>query len=48
MEKRAEFFQQKGKILNKTELESVGRLWIRQVQKSSSAEKAMPYHYLRK
>jgi hypothetical protein len=48
MEKRAGTFQQKGKILNTTEQESVGRIWISQLQKGGSKEKSMPYHYLRK
>ncbi len=48
MEKKAGFVQQKGKILSKTEMESIGRMWIRQLQNSNSTEKSMPYHYLRK
>jgi len=48
MEKRASAFQQKGKILSKTELESVGRMWISQLQNGGSKDKSMPYNYLRK
>ncbi len=47
MEKRASTFQQKGKILNTAELESVGRMRFRQLQKGGSKDKSMPYHYLR-